>query len=379
MSEIDIMSREDLYVQVKGFVLEHIRTHDYQAEDRLPTNREFSKMLKVSPLTVQRAISGLIDEGVVYARRGKGTFLRDPGSAVPARPASGLYACVFPSVHSNTVAATVYALDNVIFDRGGNHMLLCNSQLDLDREVTLLDSLLDRAVDALVYQPNPLTRRHPVLARAIEVRLQKFLAAGVPVVMLDDFMKPDGYDTIVPGEMKTCDLAVRHLMGLGHRRLLFLAHKELFEAKIKAFEAVTAECGLSHREVRQFLIDEDDIEEGAWQAMTRALDEGYPFTAIVAATDRYATACYLFLKAEGIACPKDVSIVGADNLEFIDRVEIGLTTTWCEPAKVAELVQQQIEARLGRGDLRRLPAERIEVEPELLVRQSTAAPSLKPA
>jgi len=371
MNEIDALSKEDLYLQVKAFILDHIRKGSYKADERLPTNREFSQMFKVSALTVQRAISDLMDDGIVYARRGKGTFIRDTQAAAQSRKATGLYACVFPSIHTNTVAAVVYALDSVIFDQAGHHMLLCNTQLDLEREVALLDSLLDRAVDALIYQHNPLMLRYPVFARAIDARLQKFLAAGVPVIMLDEFVKPDTYDTIIPDEKQTCALALRHLTDLGHRRMLFLAQKELFKTKIEAFRNCVGQLGLNPREILELFIDQDDIEQGVFKAMTRAYDEGWLYTGIVAATDNYALAAYRFLKSKGIVCPKDVSIVGADNLEFVERMEIALTTIWCQPAKVAQLVQQQIESRLGQGDLRQVPAQCLTVIPELLIRDTT--------
>src|ERR1700691_5301445 len=53
-----------------------------RAGERLPSTREFTRRLGVSPVTVSRALAALVAEGVVITRPGEGSF-------VAARPASG--------------------------------------------------------------------------------------------------------------------------------------------------------------------------------------------------------------------------------------------------------------------------------------------------
>src|SRR4051812_22557807 len=168
MRGIDVLDKQDLYLQAKELIKRHIHKGNYRPQDRLPTNREFSKMMNVSQLTIQRAIAALADEGLLYARRGKGTFLRELSPTVLPRKMTGLYACIIPSIQHNTVAATVHALDDVVFNGSGHHLVVCNTDLDFDREIRLLDSLLQRDVDALIYQINPQLFAHPVCVQAID-------------------------------------------------------------------------------------------------------------------------------------------------------------------------------------------------------------------
>jgi DNA-binding LacI/PurR family transcriptional regulator len=378
---VNLQDKRDLYLQVKAYIADYVRQGKYETDGSLPTNREFAEMLKVSPLTIQRAIVALADEGLLYTRRGKGTYVRQGAEATALRMKTGLYACVVPTIRSNTVAATVDALDALIFENSGQHMLLCNSQLDFDREVRLLDSLLDRTVDALIYQSNPLVYQRPIFVQAIDVRLQKFLAAGVPVVLLDEFTRPDRYDTILPDEKLMCGLALRHLLELGHRRFVFVVNPDLWKEKLEAFRKVMAEVGLSAGDIRFVLVKGeggDDTASDIARGLQTVLDDGWPFTALMAATDGYAVDSCRFLNARGIKCPEDVSIVGADNLEFIEHLEIPLTTVWCEPREVAQRVQQQVQARWAAGgDLRQTPPARIPFAPKLVVRKSTGPAWLK--
>jgi GntR family transcriptional regulator of arabinose operon len=216
----------------------------FSAEDRLPTNREFSKRMNVSSLTVQKAVSALVREGVLYARRGKGTFVRNLAASVRGKPQIGVYATMIPTIQGNTVAAFVNALDDLVFSKSGDHMFLCNSQYDLEREITLLDSLLSRSIDVLIYQVNPLLFIRPVFIHAIDFRLQKFLSAGGPVIMIDRFVKPDRYDTVEPDKTKMAELQVTHLLELGHRRLLFVGFETISQVIESGWKKAAAMLGL---------------------------------------------------------------------------------------------------------------------------------------
>ena len=115
--------------------------------------------------------------------------------------------------------------------------------------------------------------------------------------------------------------------------------------------------------------------------LSKVYDECSPFTAIMAASDTYAIGCYRFLKSKGVKCPEDVSIIGADNLDCVENqftrsLPIGLTTVWCEPSDVAQKVYEQIEFRLKEEVFNKTPAEVIEVTPKLVLRESTACPTL---
>ena len=63
-----------LHVQISTWILEQIA--DYSLDDQLPTDRKLAAGLKVSTLTVQRAMSELEREGYVQRVQGRGTFLQ---------------------------------------------------------------------------------------------------------------------------------------------------------------------------------------------------------------------------------------------------------------------------------------------------------------
>ena len=66
------------YLQIKDSLLDQIESGRYKAGDRLPSERELSRLLGVSRMTVRHAISHLVNHGIVERHPGKGTFIAEP-------------------------------------------------------------------------------------------------------------------------------------------------------------------------------------------------------------------------------------------------------------------------------------------------------------
>lgn len=64
-----------IYVQIMDEVRRAVALGDLEPEDPLPSVRELAGDLRVNPNTVSRAYRTLDDEGLLYVRRGRGTFV----------------------------------------------------------------------------------------------------------------------------------------------------------------------------------------------------------------------------------------------------------------------------------------------------------------
>ena len=72
---IDLRDARPLYLQIVDEIRRAIVTGSLGAEDPLPSVRELAAELVVNPRTVLQAYGELEREGVVYVRRGQGTFV----------------------------------------------------------------------------------------------------------------------------------------------------------------------------------------------------------------------------------------------------------------------------------------------------------------
>ena len=72
-------------------------------------------------------------------------------------------------------------------------------------------------------------------------------------------------------------------------------------------------------------------------------------TAIVAANDRLAIGCYDALEAHGLRCPEDISIVGFNDMPFVDRLRPPLTTVRVPQREIGTVAAELLLERLCRG------------------------------
>lgn len=73
--QLNSNSSNPLYIQLKNLILDDISRGKYQAGQQLPTEVELCEMYGVSRITTRRAISDLVEEGVLSRQQGKGTFV----------------------------------------------------------------------------------------------------------------------------------------------------------------------------------------------------------------------------------------------------------------------------------------------------------------
>ena len=263
---------------------------------------------------------------------------------------------VIPDVANPFFGDLMRGVEEVARGRGYS-VLFGNSDNDGDQEARYLDEFIERRVDALLV----------VVAAHRSSRLAD-LPADLPVVALDRLPDAWPHDAVVADNRAGVDLAVEHLVSLGHRRLgLVGGDPELATARERraGFEA-----GVKIRGIEPVWMSEGafSLESGRAQAVALfgTPRETWP-TAIVATDDLLALGVLLAARERGVRIPGDVSIVGFDDITFARLSDPPLTTVR-QPAREmgsrgARLVFQRLD---GEPELR----EVIVLRPELVVRAS---------
>lgn len=75
-ASIDRSSLEPAYAQIANILQESMRSGILRPGDQLPSEAQLCKRYGVSPMTVRRAINALVEQGVVVAEQGRGTFVK---------------------------------------------------------------------------------------------------------------------------------------------------------------------------------------------------------------------------------------------------------------------------------------------------------------
>jgi LacI family transcriptional regulator len=281
---------------------------------------------------------------------------------------------------SHTVGVLIPDLTNPLFPpivRGiedrlaadGYVALIGNTDSDVERERLVFERMLARHVDGFVCATAHL--HSPLLAEAAE--------AGIPVVLMNRHAEGYGFHTVSADNERGIAMAVEHLVSLGHRRIAHIAGPQDVStglSRYRGFVAAMERHGLA--------VDADlvvtaavySLEEGD-RCCRALLAAGRGCTAIAAANDMLAIGCYAALEAAGLSCPQDISVVGFNDMPFIDRLRPPLTSVsfphYQVGSEAGRLILEQIAARPDRGEVTGGDEGKIlYLAPELKVRGSTA-------
>lgn len=164
-------------------------------------------------------------------------------------------------------------------------------------------------------------------------------------------------------------LAAEHLLSLGHRRIATVTgpmRSGAAATRRMAFERTLAAAG--HPLDPRLVVESDFTEEGAFHATTLLVAREPD--AIFAFSDRMAVGVVRALQAAGLAVPRDVAVVGFDDLPPARACQPPLTTIRQEVeltgARAVELLLERIADPAA-------PPRRVELPTRLVVRASTAA------
>lgn len=165
--------------------------------------------------------------------------------------------------------------------------------------------------------------------------------------------------------------AARHLTALGHRRIAFVTGRKGFrssEERRAGFEEGLAEADLA-LEAAHTLDGLYTFDSGLQAGRRLAAMSPRP-TAVFAANDQMAVGLLRGLRDAGIAVPRDVSVVGYDDLQVAVVSSPQLTTIHSPTREIGQLAARKLLALGGFSDA---PAQE-EARPHLVIRESTAAP-----
>ena len=267
---------------------------------------------------------------------------------------------VIPDLTNPLVPPMVRGAEDV-FLLAGYNLMIVNTDNDPDRERAQIQSLRARQVEGLIVATAHL--EHPYLAT--------LHADGVPLVLANRLIGAGHIPSVTADNAVGSAMAVEHLAALGHRRIAHVSGPEDLSTGLvrrRGYLDGLRAAGLTEDPDLLVSCEAWTEDEGA-RALGRLLDAGIEVTGVVAGHDRVALGCYEALTARGLSCPGDVSVVGFNDMPFMDKMRPALTTVRIEHYEVgAEAARLLLDALREPGR----PPRTVLLPPRLVVRGSTA-------
>ncbi len=277
------------------------------------------------------------------------------------------------SQRSFAMGAIIPTLDNAIFARGigalqqrlneeGYTLLLAMSEYDFASEVSQAQKLIERGIDGLMM----IGEAHdPSLYALLEDKELPFINTWV-------FREDSTHPCIGFRNREAAYRIASYLFDIGHRRIGMIAgislHNDRATDRIAGVRRALDERGIPL--APDYLIERHyDIGEGR-QGLRQLASLPEPPTAVICGNDVIAFGALFEAQTLGLGVPRDLSIVGFDDLDLASQIDPPLTTMHVPSVRMGRGAAEYLLDRLAGQQ----PARCTELEATLIVRGTTAPP-----
>ncbi|PVE22279.1 hypothetical protein DC522_22080 [Microvirga sp. KLBC 81] len=335
-----------------------------------PTIADVAQACGLSRATVARALSGkgyvdgekrlLIQQTakkIGYRTSALARALRTQRSASVGVLIADITNPIFPQI--------VKGIDDVLSARG-HTILLCNTDENPQKQLALASSLVDRHVDGLI-----------LVSQSLETQAIRDLLEGGPPCVFVNRRPYEAADYVGPDNIQAINLLVDHLVGLGHKKVGYIAGPESSSTsreRLLQFSVALERYGLSSKP--EWIFPGNYTIECGREAVRRMMTLSDRPTAIMAANDISALGIIDEAQNRGLSVPEDLSVTGFDDvLGFSDLLPHSLSmrglTTICQPKwEIGVAAAEMLLRRLAEG--REANLQSVVLPVSLKVRDTTA-------
>jgi len=336
---------------------------------RRVTLRDLADHLDINTSTVSRALSDkskvmISPEVVERVRKAAADMGYTQNAAAYALKVGSTktVGMIIPDLMNPVFPPIIRGIQSVL-DQYGYTAFLAYSQNNQGVAHTEVEKLISRGVDGIIYAAAFRTDNVVDLCKQ----------HGVPLVLVNRVVDRGDVDSVKVDDSLGISMAVDHLLELNHRNIGFIAGPQNISVsyiRLRAFMQTMAEHGLKvepHRIVEAHALSETAGED----AMSLFLKKNPDASAVIASNDLIALGCLTALTQFGYTCPERMSVVGFNNMPYLDWFATPLTTVSIPHFRMgersAELLLKQIKPDKAEFH------EEVLLKPRLIIRKSTVA------
>jgi LacI family transcriptional regulator len=330
------------------------------------TIKDVAKHASVSIATVSRVInnSGKTSvetrEKVLYAIEALGYRPNALARGLVSHKSNSIGVLV-PDVSNYFFAEVFRGMEDAVHERNGN-VFICSTDVNESRMLRYLDFLQEKQVEGIIFTSEPVS----------EITNDHFKKAGVPVVLLATEAREFQLPAIKINEFNACHDAVTYLIEKGHRHIGMIHGPESDPnagfPRLEGYKKAMKQHGL---QTDQTWLEEGDYRfDSGRRAMHRLLKRHPEISAVFTASDEMACGAMVEAQRMGKVLPRDLSVMGFDNVKLSAMYYPSLTTVaqpLYEMGKQAvnllyQLIQTEGKARTALKQTTYLPHQIIERE-----------------
>jgi LacI family transcriptional regulator len=238
--------------------------------------------------------------------------------------------------------------------------LIVNSDWDPEQERGALDALISRPVDGIIFVEYSHLTSNETLEKS-----------NKPGVFVHRLFGTKICNSVVPDDRYGAELAVKHLVSLGHQKIAYISGPESWYSSKERLSGYREELELSNIAFNGDWVRSGDWEvDGGYKAAKDLLQLKNRPTAIFAGNDLMALGAIYAILDAGLSVPRDIAVVGYDNREFTRIVRPGITTVVMPVYEMGRIAAEMILNQIAEG---KREDDEIKVKGELIIRDTCGA------
>lgn len=274
---------------------------------------------------------------------------------------SGIFGLIVSDITNPFFAELIQGFEDIAVE-GGYEILVSSTNYDPRRMELCIRRMLERKVEGVAVMTFGIDQ--PIFERLIERKVPLVFVDAGPDRPTISLLKVDYHNGIRQG--------VQHLAALGHRRIAFISGPpDLHSAqqRITAFKCSLSECGIAVKE--GWIAPGNHTLEGGTAAAERLLSGGQRPTAVMCSNDMTAIGVLHYGYRSGLRIPKDLSLIGFDDIQMARVVIPPLTSIQMSRINLAKTAVNALRAHVEG----KIQEREYKIDTQLIVRESTNFPS----
>ena len=321
-----------IYQTISNELYAKIKAGEFSYDVPLCTEKSICEEYNVSRITAKRALNQLESMGVLYRKRGVGSFVAHPDKAGAhqasyASQGKSVYKTIALMIPFSISQGGIFKAIEVASDmlaRYGCYFTLNIFKAGYQNEQAMLELLKESNIDGIVYYPS--TANMPVEL------LDQFCEQDKPVIILDKPHKYPQYSSIVSDNHSGGALLTEHLISYGHRNICYLSRfstDEVFSIRDR-YTGFSKSLHENRITGKPLFYQIDAPQEGVvdYPMLKHIINEWNRkgISAVECENDEVAFHVHMCCQNLSVKIPEELSVTGFDNISWATMGNTQITT-----------------------------------------------------
>jgi len=242
----------------------------------------------------------------------------------------------------------------------GFSVMLCNTDGEPSREVVYIEMLMSKQVDGVA-----------LVSAGDNIKTVSVLRAlKIPFVVVDRHVSGEEMDEVLVDNLQGGKLATEYLLSLGHTRIGCVSGPSILTPTVDRVRGYQQSLEAAGIEADETLIVKGDFQcGGGYRGTQFLLSLPEPPSAVFVCNDLMAIGAISAACAAGLQVPRDLSIVGFDDIALASFINPALTTVAQPKEDIGSVAADLLVQRILNRDI---PPRKYVLPTELVVRGSCA-------